>query len=375
MDSRLVEYLTWFKKHEKGMNARNNLASSAVFEPENAILDIVTSQEFSNRLNMHDPWWHPALLHYLRQAYHIAEGRELVITNGASGAIWLVFQALVSPGSHVIVETPVYQPLLSVPKFLNAEISLLERKPEVNYEIDRDGLESLLRPDTKLIVLTNLHNPSGYPLSDGILNWLKGIVNQHGKELSILFDETFRDLLPGKREVAAYLDERFISINTLSKVYGLAAVRCGWIISSQESYEKIRDTFVLVENSGSPITESLASLAIERLDSYQQRAQMICKENYKIISEFMSPLLDEGRLFGKVPSYGCLYFPRIAGLSNTDEFTQVLRDSWDIYVVPGCYFGAPQHIRIGFGGDTKHLPDILKRFTVAIRSWIAPADG
>ena len=374
MDSGLVEYLTWFKEHEKGMNAHNNLASSAIVEPENAIRDLVTSQEFSNRLNMHDPWWHPTLLRYLRQEYHLAEGRELIITNGASGAIWLVFQALVSPGSHVIVETPVYQPLLSAPKFLDAEISLLERKPEKNYEIDSDKLKSLIRPDTKLIVLTNLHNPSGHHLGDGGLDLLKGIVKQNGGKVKVLIDETFRDLTPEKRDMAANLDECFISINTLSKAYGLAVLRCGWIASSQDTYQKIRDTFVLVENSGSRLAESLASMVIERLDSHQQRSWAICAENRRIMSEFMDPLLAEKRISGQIPTYGCLYFPRIMGVHDTTEFTRKLRDSWDVYVVEGSFFEAPQHIRIGFGGDTKYLPDILKRLATAIRSQTASAD-
>ena len=373
MDSRLVEYLTWFKENEKGMNARNNLASSAVFEPKNAILNLVTSQELSNRLNMHDPWWHPALLQHLRQQYHIAKGRELVITNGASGAIWLVCQALISPESHVIIESPVYQPLLSAPKFLTADISLLERKAEKNYEIDKDSLESLLRPDTKLIVLTNLHNPSGNPVGDGVLSWLKEIVKQHGSSIKVLIDETFHDLVPGEREVAANLDECFISINTLSKAYGLAALRCGWIVSSQETYQKIRDTYVLVENAGSPITESLASLVIERLDSYRQRSLATCAENRKAVNEFMNPLLAEKRIFGQVPAYGCLYFPKIAGMENTEEFTRELRNYWDVYVAPGRFFGAPQHIRIGFGGDAEHLPGALERLADAIRSRTTPA--
>lgn len=368
MDSKLVEYLTWFKEHEKGMTTYNNLASSAISEPENTVHSLLTSQEFPNRLNMHDPWWHPALLQHLRQKYHIVDGRELIITNGASGAIWLVFKALVSQGSHVIVETPVYQPLLSVPKFLKADISLLQRKPERNYEIDKDSLESLLRSDTKLIVLSNLHNPSGHSLDTKALNWLKEIVKQYDGNIKVLIDETFQDLSPEEHNIAANLDECFISINTLSKAYGLAVLRCGWIVSSQGIYQKIRDTFVLVENSGSRLAESLASMVVEHLDSYQQRSRAICAENQRIMREFMSPLLAEKRIFGELPAYGCLYFPRITGMDDTAEFTRQLHDSWDVYVAPGSFFGSPQHIRIGFGGETKHLPAILTRLSEAIRS-------
>jgi aspartate/methionine/tyrosine aminotransferase len=313
-------------------------------------------------------------LQQIKQQYHIAEGRELIITNGASGAIWLVFQTLISPGAHVIIESPVYQPLLSVAKFLLADISLLERRVENNYEIDKESLETLLRPDTELIVLTNLHNPSGYPLGDDVLGWLKEMVHQRGRRVKVLIDETFRDLMPGNREVSANLDKCFISINTLSKAYGLATLRCGWIVSSQETYAKIRDTYVLVENAGSPLTESLASMVIEHLDQYQQRSWAICAENRKILSEFMNPLIAEGRIFGNIHDYGCLYFPRIAGMEDTEDFVRKLRESWDVYVVSGRFFGAPQHIRIGFGSDTKHLSGKLERLSEAIRSRTTPYD-
>lgn len=373
MDPRLVEYLTWFKENEKGMNHGNNLASSAVCETENAVFDLVKSQELTDRL-IHDPWWHPALLRHLKRQYDITAGRRLVITNGASGAIWLVCQALIAPGDHVIVESPVYQPLLSVPTFLKAEISLLERKPDENYEIDKKGLEELLRrrPDTKLIVLSNLHNPSGHPLGEGVLDWLKGIVKQHGGHIKVLFDETFRDLISEKRDVAANLDECFISINTLSKAYGFATLRCGWIISSGETYAQIRDTYVLVENAGSPLTESLASLVVEHLDDYQKGSLKICAENHEIVRKFMEPLLIEKRIFGQIPTSGCLYFPRIAGMNDTEEFTRKLRDSWDLYVPPGRFFEAPAHIRIGFGGTAEDLTGKLDRLAAAIRSVTTP---
>ncbi len=371
MDPKLVEYLTWFKENERGMNPGNDLASSALSASENAIANLLLSPKLVDRL-LHDPWWHPALLRYLKCHYNLPSGKELIITNGASGAIWLVFQALISPGDHVIVESPVYQPLLSVPKFFEADISRLERKSEENYEINRARLQSLLRPDTKLIVLTNLHNPSGYPLGDGVLDWLKDMVTQHGGNIKVMVDETFRDLLPIERVTAATLDESFISINTLSKVYGLATLRCGWIISSGEIYARMRDTYVLVENAGSSLTESLASLVVEHLDSYQKEALKICAKNQRIIREFMGPLLIEKRIFGHIPTYACLYFPRIEGIDDTEEFTRWLRDAWDVYVVPGRFFDAPEHIRIGFGGNAEHLPGKLARLAGAIREITTP---
>ncbi|HEX9989077.1 MAG TPA: aminotransferase class I/II-fold pyridoxal phosphate-dependent enzyme [Chloroflexia bacterium] len=374
MDPKLVEYLIWFKENEKGMKPGNDLASSALHTSENAIVSLLVSQQLVDRL-LHDPWWHPALLKHIKQQYNLSEGKELIITNGASGAIWLVFQALVSPSDHVIIESPVYQPLLSVPRFLKADISLLERRPEENFEINKARLESLLRPNTKLIVLTNLHNPSGHPLGDGVLDWLKGIVKQHGGNIKVMIDETFRDLIPTERVAAANLDESFISINTLSKAYGLATLRCGWIVSSGEIYPRIRDTYVLVENAGSPLTESIASLVIEHLDSHQKRALKTCAKNQRIIREFMKPLLAEKRILGRIPTYGCLYFPRIANMGDTEEFTRELRDSWDVYVAPGRFFGAPEHIRIGFGGDAEHLPGKLERLAGAIRAVTTPMSG
>jgi aspartate/methionine/tyrosine aminotransferase len=255
LDKLRTGYLEWFKDLEQrlhkldGRSAYYNLSYSSVAEPTDILLDHVRryTPDLERRLKEPNPWGQPTLIDHIAARYMI--DRDMVLlTTGASSAIFLACQALLLEGGHVIIETPVYQPLFAAPTFLGAEVSPLHRRAEKNYQLDLDELESKLTPQTKLIILSNLHNPSGAPLESDIFQEISTAARKYGAK--VLVDEIYRDFVGAKQKPAAALDDVFISINSLSKVYGLSVLRCGWILAAPEIIDQIRRLYALVENIG-----------------------------------------------------------------------------------------------------------------------------
>src|SRR4029450_8117051 len=103
-----------------------------------------------------------------------------------------------------------------------------KRKPEDAFRLDIGEIERMLTPKTRLIVLTNLHNPSGVLIEDDVLRELGALAVRHGAR--VLIDEVYLDSAVPPRRSAAHLGSEFVCTNSLTKVYGLSGLRCGWFL-------------------------------------------------------------------------------------------------------------------------------------------------
>ena len=347
------------------------LWSSSVFEPTAMVMDDL--QRFHDNadkyLAVSNAWGHSKLLAAIALRYGV-EPSNVITTNGASNGIYLTCRAHLKPGDHVIIESPCYEPLRASPAFIGADISYLERHfPD--YWIDLDQLDNLMRPDTRLIILTNLHNPSGTLMDDSQLLEIARVAKAKNKNVKIVVDEIYHDFLPDIPRPVATLDDCFITLNSLTKVYGLGLLFCGWIIADEATIKPIRELQVVVEGSNSRLMHSFITYIFQQLDTYHKRAIEHSKNNLEILSQFLQPLIDKGIITGQFPRYGCIYFPRFPGLDNTDMLVKRLADEYKTFVVPGRYFNQPQHIRIGFGGPTEKLKANLEVFVEAVQKVLA----
>src|SRR5438874_2560943 len=120
-------YLTWVKDLDERIDKLENIydfTGSAVYEPD--ILPYLSWPKLRKRLQRPNYWGHPNLIAAIGKRYGIgkANGRpdrdRILLTNGASVAIWLVCRALLQASDHVVVEWPVYEPLLAAPDSLGA---------------------------------------------------------------------------------------------------------------------------------------------------------------------------------------------------------------------------------------------------------------
>jgi aspartate/methionine/tyrosine aminotransferase len=162
---------------------------------------------------------------------------NILITPGAISANFLLFYTLLGPGDHVICAYPTYQQLYAVPESLGAEVSLWKLKKENKYIPDISELKTLVKENTKMIIINNPNNPTGATIPKSVLQGLIEFARE--RDIIILSDEVYRPLFHGISPVDAEFPPSMISMGysktivtgSMSKAYSLAGIRLGWIAS------------------------------------------------------------------------------------------------------------------------------------------------
>jgi aspartate/methionine/tyrosine aminotransferase len=275
---------------------------------------------------------------------------------GASGANFLAFAALLDPGDEVLVETPGYDPLLGAPRLLGARVNRFEREFARGFALDPDRIRRAMTPRTRMIIITNPHNPTGVLADPAALDEIGAIAGASGAH--VLLDEVYLDLAAAAAPQGVTVErtfagrgEPFVCTNSLTKSYGLSGLRCGWILSAPEVAERLRRTRDVVDGTGSIVAERLAVLAFTHLERLIRRSLSLLETNKPILKSFLDSRTD----LEWAPSAGTVVFPRLTNVADTMEFTERLLSTRDTAVVPGRFFQAPAHVRIGFGGSTETL--------------------
>ena len=178
----------------------------------------------------------------------------------------------------------------------------------------------------------------------------------------VLVDEVYRDVAAMGGQPSAERHDAFITTSSLTKSYGLSGLRCGWVIASEEVTYRVRRAKDIAEGSGSIVAERLGTLAFEHLDGLTARAQELLARNAAKVTAFLGsrPELEW------VESAGTVVFPRIRGTADATPFTDRLLRERKTAVVPGSYFEAPAHFRLGFGGETSRLERGLEHLAGAL---------
>ncbi len=279
-------------------------------------------------------------------ARYRVEERQVATATGTSGANFLVCAALLEPGDEVLVERPGYDPLLAAPRLVGARVTRFDRRFEDRYRLDPDLVAAAMTPATRLIVVTNLHNPSGALASSDSLVEVGRIAERAGAR--VLVDEVYLDAtFDNPPPPAARLGDPFISTSSLTKSYGLAGLRCGWALASPEVADRIRRARDIVDGTGAIPSEALSVLAFEHLDRLALRARSILLPNFGVLTDVLDGhpnLVEYVR-----PSGGTVLFPRLRGIADASGFAERLLRDRDTAVVPGRFFEAPSHLRLSFG--------------------------
>ncbi len=353
------DYLSWYKDlmnyFHKNPDAIS-LLRSGVPEPLALLRRQMTSlydMQLAPLLNTPNPWGHPALIERIATRYSMPVN-SIIRTNGATNALFLICQALVRPGDHVLVETPGYQPLSKIPAFIGAEIRHFRRVPP-DFSVDLEDFSKTLSPKTRLVIVTQLHNPSGCPTSEASLLAMKEIVQRVVPDAWILVDEVYRDFLPEPALCSARLGPPFLSIASLTKPYGLSILECGWVVGPPEFIQTLRINQMWVEGIGSRYLESLSSIVFDHLVEYRTAAFEHLEHNRTMLRSICGSLEEKGYLQTTIPDHGCIAFPRLLKTDDSMGLVTYLADRYNVWVVPGCFFDAPACVRIGFGGDPEQF--------------------
>jgi aspartate/methionine/tyrosine aminotransferase len=295
-----------------------------------------------------------------------ASAAQVATAQGTSGANFQVFATLLTAGDDVLLERPGYDPLAGAARLLGARIVRFDRTRESGYALDSDRVHAAMTPRTRLIVVTSGHNPTGTIASRDALEAVGRLAASAGAH--VLVDEVYLDAADGGPSPAAHLGDVFISSSSLTKSYGLAALRCGWTLSSPALAERIRRTRDVLDGTGSLVAERLATLAFAQLERLHQRAMSLLPVNSTLARHFLNSRNDVDWFD---PGLSTVLFPRIIGVDDSGRFVQRLLAERETAVVPGRFFDAPAHFRLGLGGTTESLRRGLERLGAALdeRAW------
>ncbi|MEO8910582.1 MAG: aminotransferase class I/II-fold pyridoxal phosphate-dependent enzyme [Gemmatimonadaceae bacterium] len=351
------EYLEWARSH--GM-IRYSLALSGV-PPCDVSLLAPTVDDFTMVADNEYGW--PPLLERIAQRYG-ARPENVVLAHGTSMANHLACAALVEAGDRVLAEMPVYDPLATVPRYLGCEVDFFERREEEGYALDFARIEQSLTPRTRLVVLSNLHNPTGAGIAHAALEKLARLADS--RDFHVLVDEVYLEWLYGmgdqpKTHSAINISSRFVTTRSLTKVFGLAALRAGWILAEPNLATRMRRLNGLFASSMSHPAERLAARAFDNAGTLLAKQRARVGRNRSIAAKFVE---SQPRLSWQEPDTGTVGFVRLVG-GDVDALNEKLAANESL-VVPGRFFGVNDHFRMGFGMDEAQLVGGLERLASAL---------
>jgi aspartate/methionine/tyrosine aminotransferase len=285
---------------------------------------------------------------------------QVVSADGTSMANFLAMAALIEPGDDVLVELPTYELLIGAASFLGAHVTRFDRKPSEAFRLDPAAVEQAMTLNTRLIVLTNLHNPSGSLAEEAGLRAIGDIALKYGAR--VLVDEVYLDSAVPPRRSAVHLGPEFVITNSLTKVYGLSGLRCGWILAEPGLAERMWRLNDLFGVNQAHQAERLACIAFDHLDEVMGDTPAMLDANRRLFNEFAASRDD---LDCTSAEHGITAFPRWSG-GDTQRLDDRLREAYDTSVVPGRWFEMPNHFRIGFGLSREDFAEGLSRLASAL---------
>lgn len=288
----------------------------------------------------------------------------LIATSGVSSGLGLVFRALASPGDHVLVERPGYQPFEDIARDAGLRVDAFARAG-ADMRPDLDDLRSRLRADTRMIVLSHLHNPTGQPLHGEDLAALVDLCEEAG--LWLVVDEVY-GAFADDRALAAGRSDRVISLSGLSKIFGLGALRCGWIMAAPSVADRLRHASLYGDSGLSAASHAIALKVLEDWPRFCAHTQTILDSNRPLVAAWLDQMAGEGLVSGPLSPYGCLAFPRLEGMARTEGFAAWLHATRGVIVAPGHHWAASAHVRLGFGMARERLEqglDVLRQGLLA----------
>lgn len=304
----------------------------------------------------------PLLKHTIAQQLYPALNKDQIhCFAGAEDAIFCALHTLCHPGNHIIVLTPCYQSLQEIPLHRGAHVTDIALREENQWRIDIREIKHTITPKTKGIIINFPHNPTGQIISQDEIQELVALCTAH--DLWLFSDEVYR--LLGNPDTpwsspAAELYPKAISLGVMSKSFGLAGLRIGWLACQDKKLlQKIARTKDYTSISNSAPSEILALIALRNKDQILARNNQIVAHNLTLIDQMMET---HGNCLRWVrPQGGCVGFINYLGQESVDVFSKRLLQQTNTLIMPASIYDCKtNHFRIGFG--RRNMPDALKNF-------------
>lgn len=301
----------------------------------------------------------PALRNEISKIYNYITPDQVLVHTGAEEAIFLFMHAVLKKSDHVIVHWPCYQSLIEVAGSIGCKVTKWKGNEQNGWKLDTNELKDYIQPNTKVIVINSPHNPTGYHMSPQIFEEVNQIAKKNG--IILFSDEVYRESeydIKDRLPAACDFGNHAVSLGVMSKTYGLAGLRIGWIATQHAdiySQMALLKDYTTICNSAP--SEFLAEMALRHREKLINRNVGIITKNLTVLDEFFDRQKD---VFNwQRPVAGPIAFPRLIEL-DIDNFCDQLMQHYSVLLLPGSvYDDKENHFRIGFG--RKNMPEAVNR--------------
>src|SRR6266498_1550405 len=316
------DYMHWSKTQSR---ARFNLATSGVAPFPLRDLPINLDELEINGVNSYGY----APLQQAIAAHYGVDPDCVVESAGTSMANHLAMAAIIEPGDEVLIEHPAYGPILDVAHYLQANVRRFSRVEENGWAIDPAEVRRCVTPKTRPIVITNLHNPTSVLTQESVLREIDDIARSIGA--LVLVDEVYLDAVyENTPRTSFHLGPEFVVTSSLTKVYGVSGLRCGWILAQPDLAWKMRRLNDLYAATPVHPGELLSVAAFKNLNLLRERARRIVEADRQLLREFLER---QEEVSAVATDWGTTSFLKLRQ-GNVDTFLERLRSDFDTSAVP-----------------------------------------
>jgi len=293
----------------------------------------------------------PELRGQIAALYQDIEPSDVLVHVGAQEAIFTFSSACLRPGDEVVVHTPCYQSLFQVAQSAGCAVIPWVARQEDGWALDTDELSRIAGPKTRAIFINSPHNPTGASLDNAAMSRIVEIAARRG---CLLFsDEVYRFMEYGPGTVArpvCELYERGVSLGVMSKSFGLAGLRVGWVATRdaavREAMASAKDYTTIC---GSGPGEFLAALALRHTAAILDPLRRLTLANLELLKGFMARHADT--FAWAEPTGSPIAFPRLLNGVDAAPFCKDVLEHSGALLLPGALYGQAwkSHVRMGFG--------------------------
>jgi aspartate/methionine/tyrosine aminotransferase len=288
---------------------------------------------------------------------------------GGSHGLWLALQALAEPALEILVEHPTYEPLLNAAAAAGAAVHRFDRGWTTNFTLDPERVLAELAPNIRIVVITNLHNPSGVRAADCIMRTVATALADRGGFL--LVDEVYApfDEIAGPRGTfgssARHLAPNIIVTGSLSKTLGLGAARIGWVLGPAPVIRRVHD-LVAASISEFPATWLHEGAEIfTAIPALVKRARALIGNKRLRVSEWLA---ERPALAWSMPREGLYGLARVRDAASVRDLVERGIREHEVIVAPGDFFEVPGSFRLAWSLPEDALEEALERLDRLLRS-------
>ena len=314
-----------------------------------------------------------ALREELSQVYPGATAEHIEVTNGTSEANYLLALALLRDGDEVAFQAPNYMQYGGVPGSLGAKVNNFRLRIDQDWEPDWEEFERAVNPKTRLVYVSNPHNPTGSILSEAAMRRMVARCEEVGAYL--LADEVYLGAEIHCPRTPSFwgMSDRVIVTSGLSKAYGIPGVRIGWIVGPRDVVADCWSQHDYITIGPNKISDAVARVAVRNRERLYARTRGILQQNLPVMREWVAGFGDF--LTFREPRAGALCLMRYGSSTPSFELCERVRVNQSVLIVPGAHLGLEGYVRIWLGGRPEFLNEGLRRIGIELRAESERARG